>query len=63
MIEQIRVLTSENANGKKFDQIRIWVSGIPFQCDANDYTLRIVKRIAEENSIYFIDVRHAFVTG
>ena len=57
MIDEVRVLSSVNLSGKAFDQIRIWVAGIPFQCDADDYTIRIMKRLSDEKQIHFIDVR------
>jgi hypothetical protein len=59
MIDQIRIAHSENANGKRFEQIRVWIAGIPFQADASEYTTKVMKRVADELGLEFIDHRSA----
>ncbi|MGC4393745.1 hypothetical protein [Agrobacterium sp. M50-1] len=57
MIDQIRIAHSENSNGKRFEQIRVWIAGIPFQADASEQTTRVMKRVAHELGIEFLDHR------
>jgi len=57
MIDQIRMAHAENSNGKRFEQIRIWIAGIPFQADASEHTTRVMKRVAHELGIEFLDHR------
>lgn len=57
MIDKIHFRTSENLSGKKFDQIRIWIAGIPFHTDYSPYVASIMKRIANEGEIYIMDTR------
>jgi len=59
MIDQIRLATAENANGRRFEQIRVWIAGIPFQADASEQTIRAMRRVAEELGLQFLDHRSA----
>lgn len=58
MIDQIRIGTSETKEGKRFEQVRIWICGIPFHTDNSEYVERLIRKAAKEWEIEIIDVRN-----
>lgn len=59
MIDQIRIVTAENQSGKHFEQVRVWIAGIPFHADASEYVERVMKRVAAELNLEFLDNRNS----
>lgn len=57
MIDQVRILTSETKDGKKFEQVRVWICGIPFHADNSEYVEKIIRRMAAESGMDIIDAR------
>lgn len=58
LIQQIAIRTAENATGEKFDQVRIWVCGMPFHADLVSGTMeRVLNRIADHAGIEVDDYR------
>ena len=59
MIDQIRIVTAENQNGKRFEQVRVWIAGIPFHADASEHVERVMRRAAAQLGLEFLDNRSA----
>lgn len=58
LITSITIRTHRNANGRQFDQVRVWVAGMPFSADLTDERMeRVVRRIAKEAGVEVDDYR------
>ena len=57
MIDQIKIVTSETKEGRKFEQVRVWIAGIPFHADNSEYVERLMRRVAKEIDQEVIDLR------
>lgn len=57
MIDQIKIVTSETRDGRKFEQVRVWIAGIPFHADNSEYVERIMHRVARELEQEIVDLR------
>lgn len=62
MIDQICIKRISD-RGKEWDEIRVWIAGIPFQADATNYIERLVRRVAAENEIQVLDFRKSADVG
>lgn len=61
-IDQITIKRNQSLNGREFDQVRLWIAGIPFSADlpeGADITERIIRRIAAAEGLEILDHRRS----
>lgn len=65
-IDQITIKRNLSPNGREFDQVRLWIAGIPFSADlpeGAEITERIIRRIAAAEGLEVLDHRRSRSSG